>query len=137
MRYPTIDLASIWDSYPDIFDKFRFPKIYEPGADHTVTERAMTQDEKDELIDNILMRTEGLEALYTDPAILKNRIGIYTRIRSKVWEDYSRGLGFRWTYNPTENVFETTHTVRAIDVEGTEGNTETRNQHGKGRQVTY
>lgn len=127
MRYPTLDLASIWDNYPDIFDNFKFPKIYEPAVDGTVTERDMTDDEKAELIDNILFRTEGLEALYTDPVILKNRIGVYSRIRSRVWDDYSRGLGFRWTYNPTENVFEKSHTVRTVAVEGANANNETRN----------
>jgi len=126
MRYPTIDIATLWDNYPDIFDKFLLPNIYEAGVDHTVTQRAMTTQEKEELIDNILFRTEGLEAVYTDPNILKNRIGVWSRIRKNVWEDYSRGLGFRWTYNPTENVFETTHTVRTIEVEGNEDNLETR-----------
>lgn len=134
MRYPTLDLASLWANYPDIFDNFKYPKIYEPTIDGTVTERAMTDDEKAELIDFILFKTEDLEALYPNPAILKNRIGIYTRLRSRVWDDYSRGLGFRWTYNPTENVFEKTNTVRTIAVEGSDGNTETRDLTSSNRE---
>ena len=126
-RLPSIDLATLYDTNPEIFEQFEFPKIYEPGPDHTVTERAMTTDEKLDLIESILMDTEGLEVLYTDPEILQNRIGIYTRRRVGVWNDYSRGLGFRNTYNPTENVFEDSRTVRTIEVEGANANMETRN----------
>jgi len=126
-RLPSIDLATLYDTNPEIFDQFEYPKIYEPGADHEVTERNMTTEEKLDLIESILMDTEGLEALYTDPEIIQNRIGIYTRRRVKVWNDYSRGLGFRNTYNPTENVFENNRTVRTIEVEGANANMETRN----------
>ena len=127
MRLPSLDLATLYDTNPEIFDQFEYPKIYEPGPDHTVTERNMTAEEKVDLIESILMDTEGLEVLYTDPEILQNRIGIYTRRRVGVWNDYSRGLGFRNTYNPTENVFEDNRTVRTIEVEGANANVESRN----------
>lgn len=127
IRLPSLDLVALYDIEPEIFKQFEYPKIYEPGDDHTVTERAMTADEKLDLIESILMDTEGLEVLYTNPEILQNRLGIYTRRRVGVWNDYSRGLGFRNTYNPTENVFEDTHTVRTIEVMGDKSNTETLN----------
>lgn len=123
---PSIDLASMMDNYSDIFSEFEYPKMYSVDADHVVTERNMTEQEKEDLIDTILMETEGLEASYTDPDILKNRIGIYSRRRVRVWNNYSRGVAFNTSFDPTENVFEKTRSVRAIAVKGADTNTESR-----------
>ena len=74
MIFASRDLRTIYTSDPTIFDEFNYPDVIN------------TEDDKQKLIDGILMESEGMECRYTDPDILKNRINIWSKIRKPVWD---------------------------------------------------
>lgn len=102
MMFPTVDIPTLYEVDNTIFDDFVYPDLVAQDG----TKSAMTDEEKQNLIDEILMETEKLESLYTKPSVLKNRIRIFTNLNKVNWERYSRTESFIGSYNPTENVFE-------------------------------
>ena len=104
MIFASLDLPTIYSSDPSIFDEFNYPDVIN------------TADDKEKLIDGILMESEGMECRHTDPDILKNRIGIWSKIKKPVWDRFAATEAYMGTYNPTENVFESTVTERVANI---------------------
>lgn len=102
MMFPIVDIPTLYEVDSTIFDDFVYPDLVAQDG----TKSSMTDEEKQNLIDEILMETEKLESLYTKPSVLKNRIRIFTNLNKVNWERYSRTESFIGSYNPTENVFE-------------------------------
>ena len=115
MIFASLDLPTIYSSDESIFDEFNYPDVIN------------TEDDKQKLIDGILMESEGMECRYTDPDILKNRINIWSKIRKPVWDRFANTESYFGTYNPTENVFEDTTITRDLTADVKDGNKETRN----------
>lgn len=120
--FPTIDIPTLYTADNTIFDDFVFPDLIAQDG----TRSSMSDDEKSNLIDEILMETEGLEPIYTRPSILKNRIQIFTRLNKPNWERYARTESFIGSYNPTENVFEESEEDNIESRVGDNTDTETR-----------
>ena len=115
MIFPTLDIPTIWSNDPTIFGEFNFP------------DAISSEEDKQKLIDGILMETEDLEALYVSPTTLKNRIGVWSNVRKPIWDRYAITQGYIGSYNPTENVFEDSTTTRENNIIASDSNTETRN----------
>lgn len=97
-----ISINSIYNFDPRIFDKFNVP----------------TGMKKADVIDNICYECAELSLIYTDPAFLKNAIGLWSRKEQKVWEKLFATENF--DYNPIWNVDGTVveHEVNNRDKSG-------------------
>lgn len=57
--------------------------------------------DKETLVDNLLAQTAELEILYTNPVVLKNLIGVWSKKNIDVWNKLY--LTTQYDYNPIEN----------------------------------
>lgn len=90
---------SLWGLYsynPDLFDGFT-PPVYE-GAQVF---------DKQDFIDNLLLETEGLEVLYSDPAFMQMAIEVWCRKQMDVWEELAATM--HYDYDPIENYYRREH----------------------------
>lgn len=90
---------SLWGLYsynPDLFDGFT-PPVYD-GAQVF---------DKQDFIDNLLLETEGLEVLYSDPAFMQMAIEVWCRKQLDVWEELAATM--HYDYDPIENYYRREH----------------------------
>ena len=90
---------SLWGLYsynPDLFDGFT-PPVYD-GAQVF---------DKQDFIDNLLLETEGLEVLYSDPAFMQMAIEVWCRKQMDVWEELAATM--HYDYDPIENYYRREH----------------------------
>ena len=90
---------SLWGLYsynPDLFDGFT-PPVYD-GAQVF---------DKQDFIDNLLLETEGLEVLYSDPAFMQMAIEVWCRKQMDVWEELAETM--HYDYDPIENYYRREH----------------------------
>lgn len=90
---------SLWGLYsynPDLFDGFT-PPVYDGSQVF----------DKQDFIDNLLLETEGLEVLYSDPAFMQMAIEVWCRKQMDVWEELAATM--HYDYDPIENYYRREH----------------------------
>lgn len=90
---------SLWGLYsynPDLFDGFT-PPVYD-GAQVF---------DKQDFIDNLLLETESLEVLYSDPKFMQMAIEVWCRKQLDVWEELAATM--HYDYDPIENYYRREH----------------------------
>lgn len=98
--------------------------------------------DRETLIDNLLTETAELEILYSNPTVLKNLIGIWSRKQLHIWQHLYETTQFE--YNPIENYDRketgsgaTTHSGADTDtISRAEGGTETETETNSGTDRT-
>lgn len=75
-RGELLSVLGLYQFDDSIFDKFVFPQ----------------EIQKDVLVNNILLDTAELEVLYSNPSVLKDAIGFWSKSRLKAWEDMKNVL---------------------------------------------
>lgn len=90
---------SLWGLYnynPDLFNGFT-PPVYD-GAQVF---------DKQDFIDNLLLETESLEVLYSDPKFMQMAIEVWCRKQLGVWEELAATMYY--DYDPIENYYRREH----------------------------
>lgn len=90
---------SLWGLYnynPDLFNGFT-PPVYD-GAQVF---------DKQNFIDNLLLETESLEVLYSDPKFMQMAIEVWCRKQLDVWEELAATMYY--DYDPIENYYRREH----------------------------
>lgn len=86
---------SLWGLYtynPSLFDGFTVP-VYDGSAVF----------DKQDFIDNLILDTEGLEVLYSDPDFMQAAITAWSSKQAPVWEELAATLYYE--YDPIENYY--------------------------------
>lgn len=113
MLRSTLSVLGLYNIRPDIFDKFKVPD----GVDMDILEP------------ELLSECAELESLYTDPDILKDLIGAWSRRRMYAWTKLLATTQLE--YNPIWNKDGTYEEIRALD----RSDKQTRDLHTKGDSV--
>lgn len=95
-RKANISLWGLYSYNPDLFNGFT-PPVYD-GAQVF---------DKQDFIDNLLLDTEGLEVLYSDPAFMQMAIEVWCRKQMDVWEELAATM--HYDYDPIENYYRREH----------------------------
>jgi len=72
----TVSYEAIYDVRPDIFDEMQLP----------------TQLTATDVVNNILLDSMELEALYPDPDVIKKAVGIWSKARIHTWQKIADAL---------------------------------------------
>ena len=86
MQRATIGMIAFYKQEPTLFDNFTLPAGIE----------------KADLIDRMLLEIGEMETIYTNPLILKDAFGFWSRTRVKVWQKLYDIITY--DYNPIWNV---------------------------------
>lgn len=95
-RKANISLWGLYSYNPDLFDGFT-PPVYD-GAQVF---------DKQDFIDNLLLETESLEVLYSDPKFMQMAIEVWCRKQLGVWEELAATM--HYDYDPIENYYRREH----------------------------
>lgn len=124
-------LASILEIYnfdPTIFDGLKLPKLSDIRNVQEIVNNPFIPS-KDLLIGHILMNLAEISVVYTDPAILKRMIEIWSNVRFQTWLPLYETLLYK--YNPIWNKDGTWTETRNLGV--TESETTDRDTTTTGR----
>lgn len=106
-----------WDN--TIFDLLQLP-AYEDNS--------FGPDDKDIIVKNILAECSGLEILYPNPTVMKNMIGIWSKMELPTWNRvYRAALA---DYNPIENYHREQHDTQTLDHSDTHSGTDSNQASG-------
>lgn len=103
MAHATLSLLGLYKYRPQVLDELALPEALE--------------NDRDQIMGNLLMETAELEILFPDPDFLKEAIGVWSRKQVPVWTELYETT--QYEYNPIWNKDGTVTELETRNLKGT------------------